>query len=351
VPEPPGPPVQSITAPPTNDQGGSSPPANEESITAPPANEGDGGSTPPANEGDGTNDGATGAGSVPFIPISPTNPSDNKEGNAIEQGAQAASAQTDTSNEDAFQNGVKDANRDLKGLNGHGFDGSCPKGHSAAFCDEYKQGYHESWYDTEDNQPRYDSQQPTKPIKAPQNPLHSGNGAGNGRPNINIDNRQQQKGIVKVNTKVNTKVDTATKNVIVNNIVTAPSQGKQPTFLLLLDTAQLCQLAGDIQCVAKQNQFTTLNLITKLDSTGKTWTITGQAKNIAAETKTQRNVQVTAYFYDSKGNNVGGGSSYQGAVNPSVLKSLQSGAFNFKASTSVMKGTPSFLRVEYETTA
>jgi len=43
------------------------------------------------------------------------------------------------------------------------------------------------------------------------------------------------------------QVDTVTKNVIVNNIVTAPSQGKQPTYLLLLDTAQLCQLAGDMQ--------------------------------------------------------------------------------------------------------
>jgi hypothetical protein len=38
-------------------------------------------------------------------------------------------------------------------------------------------------------------------------------------------------------------------------------------------TAQLCQLAGDTQCVAKQNQFDTLNLVTKLDSTRKTWTI------------------------------------------------------------------------------
>jgi hypothetical protein len=102
-----------------------------------------------------------------------------------------------------------------------------------------------------------------------------------------------------------------------------------------------------MQCVAKQNQFKTLNLVTRLDSTGKTWTITGQAENIAAGTKTQRN-QVTTYFYDSKGNNVGGG-SYQGAVNPSILKSLQSAAFNFKASTSMMRGTqPSFLRLEYE---
>jgi hypothetical protein len=100
--------------------------------------------------------------------------------------------------------------------------------------------------------------------------------------------------------------------------------------------------------VAKQNQFKTLNLVTKLDSTGKTWTITGQAENIAAQSKTQRNVGVTAHFYDSKGNNVGG--SYQSAVNPGVLKSLQSGAFNFKAGTSAMKGTPSFLRLEYQST-
>jgi hypothetical protein len=71
-------------------------------------------------------------------------------------------------------------------------------------------------------------------------------------------------------------------------------------FLLLLDTAQLCQLAGDAQCVTKQNQFKTPNLVTRLDSTGKSWTISGQADNVAAGAKTQRNVQVIAYFYDSK---------------------------------------------------
>jgi hypothetical protein len=62
-----------------------------------------------------------------------------------------------------------------------------------------------------------------------------------------------------------TTVETVVRNFVTNN---------QPSFLLLLDTAQLCQLAGDTQCVAKQNQFDTLNLVTKLDSTGKTWTIT-----------------------------------------------------------------------------
>lgn len=59
--------------------------------------------------------------------------------------------ETATSNEDGFQQGVKDANRDLQGLNGHGFDDSCPKGHTATFCEGYKQGYAESYYDTPEN--------------------------------------------------------------------------------------------------------------------------------------------------------------------------------------------------------
>jgi hypothetical protein len=162
---------------------------------------------------------------------------------------------------------------------------------------------------------------------------------------------QQPQNVIVVKTQVDT--DTVTKNFISKNII-SPSlssqdkQQQQPTFLLLLDTAQLCQIAGDTQCVAKQNQFKTLNLLTKFDETGKSWTITGQADNVAAGAKTQRNVQVIAYFYDSKGNNVGG--VQEVAVNPTVIKSLQLGAFNIKASTSTMKGTPSFLRLEYQST-
>jgi hypothetical protein len=336
--------------------------------------------------------------------------------------AAIASKETKTSSEDGFQQGVKDANRDLQGLNHHGFDDSCPKGHTAVFCDGYKRGYvkafpvttakpkptatpvpkqtstspearqsqlvkeHGGFDDTKQDNTfdegngiitrdgtiihngkeightkvtcGVNSQAPgcgpyskatdLPNFKQPKSkaPLHSVGGGGNGTPNIQIvDNRQQQKVIV----KVNTKVDTVTKNVIVNNLATASSQGKQPTFLLLLDTAQLCQLAGDTQCVAKQNQFKTLNLVTKLDSTGRTWTISGQTENIAARTKSQGNVQIVAYFYDSKGNNVGG--FYKGVVNPGILKSLQSGAFNIKASTSAMKGTPSFFRLEYQTSS
>ena len=134
-----------------------------------------------------------------------------------------------------------------------------------------------------------------------------------------------------------TKVETIVKNFITS----------QPTFLLLLNTAQLCQIAGNTQCVAQQNQFNTLNLVTKLDPTTKTWTITGQVENRVA--KIQRNVQVIAYFYDSKGNNVGG--PYKGIVNPTVLKSLQLGAFSMKPSTYIMKVTPSFIRLEYQSTS
>ena len=67
--------------------------------------------------------------------------------------AQTANAfkETATSNEDGFQQGVKDAGRDLQGLNGHGFDDSCPKGHTATFCEGYKDGYNERWHDTPEN--------------------------------------------------------------------------------------------------------------------------------------------------------------------------------------------------------
>src|SRR5919197_4934116 len=131
--------------------------------------------------------------------------------------------------------------------------------------------------------------------------------------------------------------------IVFHTVVKNSFSAKQPTYLLLLDTAQLCQLAGDTQCVAKQNQFNTLNLVTKLDSTHKTWSITGQVENRVA--KIQRNVQVTAHFYDSKGNDI---ESYKGTVNPTVLKSLQLGAYNMRVSTSVMKGTTSFLTLEYK---
>jgi hypothetical protein len=62
---------------------------------------------------------------------------------------QAANAST--SYEDGFKQGAKDAGRDLQGKNGHGFDDSCPKGHTATFCEGYQQGYSERFHDTPEN--------------------------------------------------------------------------------------------------------------------------------------------------------------------------------------------------------
>ena len=76
---------------------------------------------------------------------------------------------------------------------------------------------------------------------------------------------------------VKTKVETTVKNFITNNIFsssgttttantgTFTTQHNQPTSLLLLDSAQICQLAGDLQCVSQQNLFKTLNLVTYPD--------------------------------------------------------------------------------------
>ena len=60
-------------------------------------------------------------------------------------------ASASTSFEDGFQQGAKDAGRDLQGTNGHGFDDSCPKGHTATFCEGYQQGYSERFHDTPEN--------------------------------------------------------------------------------------------------------------------------------------------------------------------------------------------------------
>jgi hypothetical protein len=158
--------------------------------------------------------------------------------------------------------------------------------------------------------------------------------------------------VIKQPVIVKTKVETTVKNFITNNIfsssgtfTTQQQQHNQPTSLLLLDSAQICQLAGDLQCVSQQNLFKILNLVTYPDSSGKYWIITGQAENIDTLRKALTNVQVVAHFYDSKGNNIGG--LQQVDVTPGTLKTLQTGVFNVKANTSNMNGTPAFMRLEF----
>ena len=132
-------------------------------------------------------------------------------------------------------------------------------------------------------------------------------------------------------------------NFIVNQTQAPTTAGGQPSFLLLLSTAQLCQLAGHTQCASEQSNFNTVSLTTKLQS-GSVWNIVGQVKNVG--TTTQNGVQVTADFYDSGGNNVGGNRTV--TVSPSNLNSQQTGTFIIAAPLADMKGTASFIRLEYE---
>jgi hypothetical protein len=166
--------------------------------------------------------------------------------------------------------------------------------------------------------------------------------------------------VIKQPVIVKTRVETTVKNFITKNIfsssgttitanngtfTTQQQHHNQPTSLLLLDSAQICQLAGDLQCVSQQNLFKTLNLVTYPDSSGKYWIITGQAENVDILRKALTNVQLVAHFYDSKGNNIGG--LQQVDVTPGTLKPLQTGVFNIKANTFSMNGTPAFMRLEF----
>ena len=64
---------------------------------------------------------------------------------AANHGAYAAKL-TASSYSDGYSRGVKYASRDLQGLNGHGYDSSCPSGHTSVFCDGYVKGYDATWY-------------------------------------------------------------------------------------------------------------------------------------------------------------------------------------------------------------
>jgi hypothetical protein len=47
--------------------------------------------------------------------------------------------------EDAYSRGYSDAVADAHYEHGHGYDSSCPSGHSAAYCQNYQQGYAAGW--------------------------------------------------------------------------------------------------------------------------------------------------------------------------------------------------------------
>ena len=139
--------------------------------------------------------------------------------------------------------------------------------------------------------------------------------------------------------RIRTEVQTVIRNFI---IYQNPVPTGQPSFLLLLSTAQLCQLVGDTQCAYEQDNFNTVSLVTKLESGA--WNIMGQVKNVG--TATQNGLLVTAEFYDTSGNNLGGNQTVE--ISPSSLNSQQTGSFIMKVPIADMQGTASFIRLEYE---
>jgi hypothetical protein len=132
------------------------------------------------------------------------------------------------------------------------------------------------------------------------------------------------------------------KNFFTENVIQRQS-GKTPSFLLLLDTKQICHIAKDFKCELQQNKFNTIDLTTNPDGKGN-WVISGKVQNVVKNTL--NNIKATATFYDAQGNNIG--AYTQGSVTPSKVNSQQYGVFNLKAMKSTMSGNPVFLRIEYQ---
>jgi hypothetical protein len=133
---------------------------------------------------------------------------------------------------------------------------------------------------------------------------------------------QKEQPIIK-NYYTNTSSNTLANNLL-QYLSNSPAQ-----YLLLLDSKQLCLIAGDFQCVAQQNQFATSSLTTTYDSVNKLWSISGTVKDVS---KFQlNNVQVTALFYDGKGNAVGN-SAITNNIIPNILNTFEDGTFAFNVS-------------------
>ena len=55
------------------------------------------------------------------------------------------SSSTATSYKDGVTRGMNDAMCDINQCHGHGYDPSCPSGHTKTFCSGYAQGYSKGW--------------------------------------------------------------------------------------------------------------------------------------------------------------------------------------------------------------
>jgi hypothetical protein len=118
--------------------------------------------------------------------------------------------------------------------------------------------------------------------------------------------------------------------------------------LLLLDSKQLCLIIGIFQCVAQQNQFITSSLTTVYDSINKVWSKSGTVKDV--NRNLIQNINVTALFYESKGN-PSSNNPITADVVPNVLNSLEDGSFNIQADVKSMNVNPIYIVLNYPSTS
>ncbi|MGN6348000.1 MAG: hypothetical protein ACTHKK_02585 [Candidatus Nitrosocosmicus sp.] len=100
-------------------------------------------------------------------------------------------------------------------------------------------------------------------------------------------------------------------------------------YIILLDIKQTCLIASSFNCVAQQNQFATSSLITTFNSLNKIWAVSGTVKDAG---KSQlNNIQVTALFYDGKGNAINT-NPITTSVTPNTINPSEDGSFTFNVS-------------------
>jgi hypothetical protein len=148
------------------------------------------------------------------------------------------------------------------------------------------------------------------------------------------------------NNFVNTVV---TPNIFANNLLLSSNTGIIiPKTLLLLDSRQLLDLAGDTNNAAIQTLFCTTSIKSTYSEQTRTWFITGTVQNInTIDNNAIPNMHLTAAFYDINGNHVATIPNI--AVTPDTLAHDQEGRFTFSAAldTDLSGIMPTFITIGY----
>ncbi len=126
----------------------------------------------------------------------------------------------------------------------------------------------------------------------------------------------------------NQQSNNANPNTLSENIL--QYQGNNTAkYILLLDIKQICLVAGNFNCVGQQNQFATSSLTATHDSINNAWAISGTVKD--ASKAPLNNTQVTAIFYDGKGNPISINPTTTSVI-PNTINPFEDGSFAFNVS-------------------